>query len=176
MLALSFILAFCLSASYAETNESSLKLINGLSEPYPAPAIKGITAWFNSPPLTLSALKGKVVFIEFWTTTCPYCVDTLSHLNTWYQRYHDKGLVIIGIHSPKQEFESNLDYLKAALAKHKLEFPVAVDNQFASWENYGVNAWPEQYLIDKQGRLVYVHHGAQDYEEMENNIRYLLAI
>ncbi len=150
-------------------------LINGLETPYPAPAIAGIDAWINSPPLTLNDLKGKVVLIDFWTYSCINCLRTLPYLKDWYAKYHDKGLVIIGVHSPEFQFEHDLTNVKNAVIKDDILYSVALDNQFVTWQNYHNQYWPAHYLINKQGQVVYEHFGEGEYDVTENNIQFLLG-
>jgi cytochrome c biogenesis protein CcdA/peroxiredoxin len=164
------------TASAKSSLESSSQLMNWLSEPYPAPEITGITAWINSPPLQMGDLKGKVVLIDFWAYSCINCIRTLPYLKDWYQKYHDKGLVIIGIHAPEFEFERDLSNVKNAVEKFGIKYPVALDNNFATWKNYNNQYWPAHYLIDKNGDVVYTHFGEGDYETTENNIRRLLGV
>lgn len=142
----------------------------------PAPPIEGISAWINSPPLNLSALKGKVVLIDFWAYSCVNCVRTLPYVKSWYDKYHDQGLVIIGVHSPEFPFESQLDNVKMAVTKYGIHYPVALDNNFVTWRNYHNEFWPAHYLIDQQGNIVYQHFGEGDYLVTENNIRRLLSL
>lgn len=151
-------------------------LENGLTHPYPTPAIEGINAWINSPPLQLNQLKGKVILIDFWTYSCINCIRTLPYLKDWYAKYHDKGLVIIGVHSPEFDFEKNLNNVKNAVANDGIRYPVALDNQFITWQNFNNHYWPAHYLIDKNGYVVYSHFGEGEYDITENNIRYLLNI
>jgi cytochrome c biogenesis protein CcdA/thiol-disulfide isomerase/thioredoxin len=152
------------------------KLVNGLKRPYPAPAIVGITAWINSKPLQLSQLQGKVVLIDFWAYSCINCIRTIPYLNSWYDKYHDKGLVIIGVHSPEFDFEGNVNNVKNATVKNAIHYPVALDNDFKTWRNYNNLYWPAHYLIDKKGNVVYEHFGEGDYNVTENNIRFLLGL
>lgn len=152
------------------------KFIDGIAYPYAAPAIAGIDAWINSPPLDLTALKGKVVLIDFWTYSCINCIRTLPYLKDWYEKYHDKGLVIIGIHSPEFEFEQNIENVKKAVLEFGIKYPVALDNQFRTWRNYENKYWPAHYLINQKGEVVYEHFGEGSYEVTENNIRYLLKV
>ncbi|AWN75093.1 cytochrome c biogenesis protein DipZ [Legionella anisa] len=156
--------------------KTSNSLINGLWFTYQAPPIQGIDAWINSPPLRLTDLHGKVVLIDFWTYSCINCLRTLPYLNDWYKRYHDKGLVIIGIHTPEFDFEKNLDNVKAAVKRYGILYPVALDNQFITWRNYKNHYWPAHYLINKKGDVVYKRFGEGEYDVMENNIRFLLEI
>ncbi len=166
-----------LSASpVAATRESpTMGLINGIT-PYPAPAIEGITAWINSPPLTLNKLKNKVILIDFWAYSCINCIRTLPYLKKWYATYHDKGFEIIGIHAPEFEFEHDVNNVKNSAEKNGLVYPIALDNEFQTWRNYRNQYWPAHYLIDKQGNVVYQHFGEGDYDVMENNIRFLLGL
>ncbi len=156
--------------------KTSNSLINGLWFTYPAPPIQGIDAWINSPPLRLADLHGKVVLIDFWTYSCINCLRTLPYIKDWYNRYHDKGLVIIGIHTPEFDFEKNLDHVKAAVQRYGIMYPVALDNQFVTWRNYQNHYWPAHYLINKKGNVVYRRFGEGEYDVMENNIRFLLGI
>jgi len=154
----------------------SNNLENGLSNPYLAPPISGIDAWINSAPLELSHLKGKVVLIDFWTYSCINCMRTLPYLNSWYNKYHDKGLIIIGVHSPEFDFEKNLNNVKDAALHDGIKYPVALDNHFQTWQNFNNRYWPAHYLIDKNGYVVYTHFGEGEYDITENNIRHLLNI
>ncbi len=158
------------------TYTSNTSLQDGISNPYPAPALEGIDAWINSPPLNLNDLKGKVVLIDFWTYSCINCVRTLPYLIDWYNKYHNKGLVIIGVHTPEFDFEKDLNNVKNAVIQDKIEYPVALDSHFVTWQNFNNQYWPAHYLIDKNGNVVYTHFGEGDYDITENNIRYLLGI
>lgn len=156
--------------------KTSSSLINGSWFPYPAPPIAGIDAWINSEPLTINQLRGKVVLIDFWTYSCINCIRTLPYLNDWYQRYHDKGLVIIGVHTPEFDFEKDLNNVQKAVLRDGIKYPVALDNHFTTWSNYFNIFWPAHYLINQNGKIVYRHFGEGEYAITENNIRYLLGI
>lgn len=156
--------------------KASTALIDGLWRPYPAPQIAGITNWINSPPLSMSDLRGKVVLVDFWTYSCINCLRTLPYIKGWYNEYHDKGLVIIGIHTPEFDFEKDFSNVKAAVARYGILYPVALDNQFKTWVNFENHYWPAHYLINKNGDVVYTHFGEGSYDVTENNIRYLLGI
>lgn len=162
------------------SNQDEVKLsehlINPLDNPYRAPEIKGITAWLNSDPLSLQQLRGKVVLLDFWTYSCVNCVRTLPYLKDWYQKYHDKGLVIIGIHSPEFEFEKKLENVQRAIVEEKIPYPVALDNNFGTWLAFHNRYWPAHYLIDPKGFVVYQSFGEGDYQVTENNIRVLLGL
>jgi cytochrome c biogenesis protein CcdA len=164
------------SSPSTRTPSAGTSLINGLEHPYIAPAIAGIDAWINSPPLQLNELKGKVVLIDFWTYSCINCIRTLPYLKDWYATYHDKGFEIIGIHSPEFEFEHNLDNVKQAVAKEGIDYPVALDNKFTTWQHFHNEYWPAHYLINKDGYVVYEHFGEGEYDVTENNIRFLLGL
>ncbi|MEY4371120.1 MAG: hypothetical protein RIQ48_840 [Pseudomonadota bacterium] len=155
-------------------NPSSLQ--NGLKNPYPAPEFKNINAWLNSKPLTMQSLKGKVVLVDFWTYSCINCVRTFPYIKRWHEEYKDKGLVIIGVHSPEFEFEKNINNIKKALLREKLTYAIAVDNQLETFEAFKNSYWPAHYLINKDGKVVYTHFGEGHYAETENNIRYLLQL
>lgn len=151
-------------------------LINGLPSPYPAPKIAGVESWINSAPLNLDQLKGKVVLVDFWTYSCINCVRTLPILTKWDETYRDKGLVIIGIHTPEFEFEKKLGNVQQAVKKHNTHYAVALDNNFKTWINFQNRYWPAHYLIDREGKVVYTHFGEGNYDITESNIRYLLGL
>lgn len=155
---------------------TSNKLVKGLSRPYPAPSLQNVTAWINSAPLNLTELKGKVVLVDFWTYSCINCVRTLPYLKDWYDKYQRYGLVIIGVHTPEFEFEKKLANVTAAVEKDGIRYPVALDNDYGTWLNYHNSYWPADYLIDKNGMVVYQHNGEGDYAEAEHNIRVLLGL
>lgn len=151
-------------------------LQGGLESPYAAPQIAGIEKWFNTEPLNLSELKGKVVLIDFWTYSCINCIRTLPHIKEWNEKYKDKGLVVIGVHAPEFSFEEKPENVAEALKKFGITYPVAMDNQFTTWKNFANQYWPAHYLIDRSGQVVYTHFGEGNYGVTENNIRYLLGL
>lgn len=140
----------------------------------PAPEITGISNWLNSEPLTLESLKGKVVLIDFWTYTCINCIRTLPHVTSWYEKYKDDGLVIIGVHTPEFEFEKNTDNVQGAIEQFGITYPVAQDNDFGTWRAFSNRYWPAKYLIDKNGNIRYYHFGEGKYDETERAIQLLL--
>jgi cytochrome c biogenesis protein CcdA/thiol-disulfide isomerase/thioredoxin len=156
--------------------DAPLHLQHGLAIPYKAPEFAGITTWLNSPPLTMRALRGKVVLVDFWTYSCINCIRTLPYITAWDRKYRDQGLVIVGVHSPEFEFEKNIANVRAAIARYGIRYPVAMDNTLSTWVNFNNEYWPAHYLIDRQGRVVYTHFGEGDYAITENNIRYLLGL
>lgn len=147
--------------------------------PYPAPAIASSVIWLNTPEqqaIRLDSLKGKVVLVDFWTYSCINCLRTLPHLKAWYDKYHAQGLNIIGVHSPEFEFEKNPSNVLQAIQRYGIPYPVAMDNQLDTWNNFHNQYWPAHYLIDREGNIVYSHFGEGQYATMENNIRVLLGL
>src|SRR3990167_2701034 len=138
-----------------------------------APAIIPGGVWFNSDPKTLEQLKGKVVVIDFWTYSCINCQRTLPYLRNWWDKYKDKGLVIIGVHSPEFEFEKNKENVAKAISDFKLSYPIVQDNDFATWRAYNNRYWPAKYFIDKEGYIRYSHFGEGSYDESEKVIQEL---
>lgn len=167
---------FASAVSATPEEASSVDLIDGLNDPYRAPAIEGIETWINSQPLTIESLRGKVVLVDFWAYSCINCIRTLPYLKDWYQKYNNQGFVIIGVHSPEFDFERDINNVKNAVKNDGILYPVALDNKFVTWQNYDNHYWPAHYLINKEGKVVYVHFGEGDYDITENNIRFLLGI
>jgi len=130
--------------------------------------------WINSEPLTLKGLHGRVVLIEFWTFACYNCRNTLPTVKKWYAQYRDKGLTIIGVHTPETDLENNVDDVRREVAALGIKYPVVTDNDYSTWKAYGVEAWPTLFL-DKQGRVRWTHVGEGAYDETEEAIKKLLA-
>lgn len=141
----------------------------------PAPELVGITGWVNSPPLRLQGLRGKVVLLDFWTYTCVNCVRTFPHLRALYARYHPFGLEIVGVHSPEFDFEKDESRVRAAAGRHRLPYPVAMDNRMSTWRAYRNQYWPRVYLIDAKGRIRFDHAGEGGEEGIQRTIRVLLT-
>ena len=141
-----------------------------------APDFQGISAWVNSEPLQMNELKGKVVLVDFWSYSCINCVRTFPYLKSWYEKYKDRGLVIIGVHTPEFTFEKNLENVKKATKRYGIDYPVALDNDYKTWRAYNNRYWPTSYLIDQEGNIVLKHIGEGKYLEMENAIRKLLGL
>jgi thiol-disulfide isomerase/thioredoxin len=139
-----------------------------------APDIASKT-WFNSAPIHLVDLKGKVVMVEFWTFGCYNCRNVEPHVKDWHRKYADQGFVVIGVHSPEFSYEHDLDQVTRYLKEHDISFPVPIDNDFSTWKRYGNRYWPAMYLIDKQGVIRYVRVGEGGYQETERLIQALLA-
>ena len=142
----------------------------------PMPSLSGAVDWLNSPPLTPEALKGKVVVVDFWTYSCINCLRALPYVRAWYEKYKDQGLVVIGVHTPEFAFEKNVDNVKKAVADLKLDFPIAIDNDYAIWRAFKNRYWPADYFIDPQGRIRDHSFGEGDYAASEHVIQQLLAI
>ena len=140
-----------------------------------APPLRAGGAWINSKPLTLGQLRGKVVLVDFWTYSCINCLRTLPHLKAWYTAYHNKGLVIIGVHTPEFAFEHVTSNVQAAVKRLGIPYPVLQDNDYKTWDNYANQYWPAEYLIDKQGHIRHTHFGEGEYPQTESLIRRLLG-
>ncbi len=145
-------------------------------QPSPAPEFQGLTNWMNSPPLTIAGLKGKVVLVDFWTYSCINCIRSLPYVEKWYQTYHDKGLVVVGINTPEFAFEHNPANVAAAVKRDGIVYPVALDNNYDTWNAYDNDSWPADYLIDKTGQIRYVSLGEGDYNKTEKAIQVLLGL
>lgn len=154
---------------------SSVQLSTDKSQFKKAPEFEGISSYINSNGTNLSDLKGKVVLIDFWTYSCINCIRTLPYLVDWNQKYSDKGLVIIGIHSPEFEFEKGVDNVKQAVTRFGIKYPVLLDNDHGTWNAFQNSYWPRKYLVDSEGFIRYDHIGEGGYVETENAIRTLLA-
>jgi thiol-disulfide isomerase/thioredoxin len=139
-----------------------------------APNFIGISNWFNSAPLNLSDLRGKVVLVDFWTYGCINCVNTLPHVTELYAKYRDRGLVVVGVHTPEFPFEHSAANVQAALKRHGITYPVAQDNESRTWDAYQNRYWPAQYIIDQSGRIVFHHDGEGQYEQIDRTIARLL--
>jgi cytochrome c biogenesis protein CcdA/thiol-disulfide isomerase/thioredoxin len=140
-----------------------------------APELQGISEWVNSEPLSVRQLRGRVVLIDFWTYSCINCLRTLPHLKAWDRAYRDDGLTIVGVHSPEFAFERVPDNVRSAVRKQGIRYPVALDNDFATWTAYANEYWPAKYLIDRNGRVRYYHFGEGEYDETEGLIRRYLG-
>ncbi len=156
------------------TRETSASLIDYGA----APSFTGIGQWINTPderPLTIAGLRGKVVLIDFWTYSCINCLRTLPHLRAWDRTYREQGLQIVGVHTPEFAFEHVEDNVRSAIDRLDLEYAVAMDNDFGTWNAYSNRYWPAKYLIDARGHLRYAHFGEGAYDTTESHIRALLA-
>lgn len=133
------------------------------------------SGFVNISDIQLADLIGKqVILVDFWTYSCINCQRTQPYLNAWHEKYGDKGLTIVGIHTPEFEFEKDIENVRTAVAKAGIEYPVVLDNDYATWRAYGNRYWPRKYLIDIDGYIVYDHIGEGAYEETEQKIQELL--
>lgn len=160
-----------------EDNDLVRSQLNHMDEPSMvtlAPELIAGGEWFNSDPLTLESLRGKVVLVDFWTYSCINCIRTLPYLEDWYEKYKDQGFVIIGVHSPEFEFEKEADNVRKAIADFGITYPVVQDNDFATWNAYNNHYWPAKYFVDAKGELRFSHFGEGNYDESEQWIQDLL--
>jgi thiol-disulfide isomerase/thioredoxin len=141
----------------------------------PLPEFAGITRWLNTPkPLTVADLKGNVVLVHIWTFACINCQRTLPYVVRWHETYAARGLRVVGIHTPEFAYERDIENIRRAMEQHRITYPNAVDNRFATWKAYNNEYWPHLFLADRQGRLRYDHIGEGAYEATEQAIRTLL--
>jgi cytochrome c biogenesis protein CcdA/thiol-disulfide isomerase/thioredoxin len=139
------------------------------------PPLVGATEWLNSKPLTPEGLKGKVVLIDFWTYSCINCLRAIPYVRAWAQKYKDQGLVVIGVHAPEFAFEKNIKNVRSAVTDLKIDYPVAIDNDYAIWRAFNNQYWPAHYFIDAEGRIRHHHFGEGEYDASERTIQQLLA-
>jgi len=141
---------------------------------YTAPQFAGLTNWINSQPLTEKQLRGKVVLVDFWTYSCINCIRNNPYLEKWYQTYKNDGLVVIGMHAPEFSFEKIPANVEQAVKNQHITYPVALDNNYDTWNAFNNQSWPTSYLINAQGQVVRVHYGEGEYSQEEDAIRQLL--
>jgi thiol-disulfide isomerase/thioredoxin len=139
------------------------------------PSLGGATGWLNSPPLTAPGLRGKVVLIDVWTYTCINWLRTLPYVRAWAEKYKNQGLVVIGVHSPEFAFEKNVDNVRRAAKDMRVDYPIALDSDFAIWRTLKNQYWPALYLVDAQGRIRHHHFGEGEYDRLERVLQQLLA-
>jgi thiol-disulfide isomerase/thioredoxin len=138
------------------------------------PGFDGATRWLNSEPLAPADLSGKVVLVDFWTYTCINWLRTLAWVRAWAERYEDQGLVVVGVHTPEFPFERDEDNVREAVKEMRVEYPVALDPDFAVWRAFDNNYWPAVYIADAEGRIRHTHFGEGGYEECERVVQALL--
>jgi len=149
---------------------------SGLPDYGPAPDFTGIGTWLNSPPLSIQKLRGKVILIDFWTYSCINCLRTLPHVEAWAARYAHDGLVVVGVHTPEFAFEHVVSNVRANARRLGVRYPVAIDDDYGTWNAWGNQYWPAEYLIDRRGHVRESHFGEGDYGRTEQHIRSLLAL
>ncbi|MBV4551850.1 cytochrome c biogenesis protein DipZ [Pseudomonas sp. SWRI102] len=138
------------------------------------PSLDGAVQWLNSPPLNREALRGKVVLVDFWTYDCINCQHTLPYVNDWARKYEKDGLVVIGVHTPEYGYEKIIANVRDQVRKLDIQYPVAIDNQYAIWRAFNNQYWPAHYFIDAKGQVRYSHFGEGRYGEQEQVIQQLL--
>jgi len=139
------------------------------------PGFEAATGWLNSPPLSAADVAGKVVLVDFWTYTCINWLRTLSYVRAWAEKYHDLGLVTVGVHTPEFPFEHNVDNVRQAAKDMRIEYPIAIDSDYGVWQAFSNHYWPAVYLADAQGRIRHHQFGEGRYEECERVIQRLLG-
>jgi thiol-disulfide isomerase/thioredoxin len=138
------------------------------------PSLDGATGWLNSPPRTTAELRGKVVLVDFWTYTCINWLRTLGYVRAWAEKYEDQGLVVVGVHTPEFAFERDVDNVRQAARDMAVEYPIALDSDYAIWRAFSNRYWPAVYIADAQGRIRHHQFGEDGYEECERVIQRLL--
>jgi thiol-disulfide isomerase/thioredoxin len=138
------------------------------------PGFDGATGWLNSSPLTTADLRGKVVLVDFWTYTCINWLRTLGYVRAWAEKYEDQGLVVVGVHTPEFPFEQDEDNVRHAAKDMSVEYPIALDSNYAVWHAFANRYWPAVYIADAEGRIRHHHFGEGAYEECERAIQQLL--
>ena len=155
--------------------QPAVKVGEPLSVEGELPSLEGATQWLNSPPLTAQSLRGKVVLVDFWTYSCINCIRALPYVRGWADKYKDHGLVVIGVHAPEFAFERDPRNVTRAVKDLGVDYPVALDNDYAIWKGFSNEYWPAHYFIDTQGHIRQHHFGEGDYEQSEDVIRQLLT-
>ena len=140
------------------------------------PGFDGAAGWLNSEPLTPDGLRGKVVLVDFWTYTCINWLRTLGYVRAWAEKYKDQGLVVVGVHTPEFPFERDIDNVRWAAEEMRVEYPIALDPDYAVWRAFSNHYWPAVYIADAEGRIQYHHFGEGAYDESERVIQRLLGI
>jgi thiol-disulfide isomerase/thioredoxin len=139
------------------------------------PSLSSATGWLNSPPLMAPSLRGKLVLVDFWTYTCINWLRTLPYLRAWAEKYKEQGLVLIGVHTPEFPFERDVDNVRQAVADMAIDYPIAIDSDYAIWRAFRNEYWPALYFIDPHGYIRHHHFGEGDYEKSERVIQQLLT-
>jgi thiol-disulfide isomerase/thioredoxin len=139
------------------------------------PPFEGATGWLNSDPLAPEGLRGGVVAVQFWTYTCVNWLRTLPYVREWVAKYWDQGLTVIGVHTPEFGFERNIENVISAAREMRVDYPIALDNDYAVWGAFANHFWPALYIADGQGRIRYHHFGEGEYAMSEMVVQQLLG-
>jgi thiol-disulfide isomerase/thioredoxin len=153
----------------------TIRAINQSPSEQDMPSMRGATAWINTQPLSPADLHGKVVLVEFWTYTCINWRRTLPYVRAWAKKYKDAGLIVIGISTPEFSFEKDPDNVRRAVKNMQIDFPVAIDNNYAVWRAFGNEYWPALYFVDANGHIRHHQFGEGNYDQSEKVIQQLLA-
>jgi hypothetical protein len=140
------------------------------------PGFEGATGWLNSEPLSPEGLRGKVVLVDFWTYTCINWLRTLGYVRAWWEKYTDRGLVLVGVHTPEFPFEHEVDNVREAAKEMRVEYPIALDSDYRVWRAFDNHYWPAVYIADTEGRIRHHHFGEGGYEECERVVQRLLGL
>ena len=140
-----------------------------------APEFVGIEGWLNGGPLSMRGLRGKVVLVNFFARACSNCIAAMPYIRNWHARYRGQGFTVVGVHTPELPAERSRPALEAAVQRFGVTHPVAIDNASATWNAWGNQYWPAEYLVDQQGRIVYSHVGEGAYAQTEGLIQRLIA-
>lgn len=162
---------------YGEIISLAKTIMHGPMVDQSAPEFVGLTDWINTDngnPIKVSDLKGRVVLVDFWTYSCINCQRDIPYVNEWYDKYHNYGFEVIGVHTPEFRFEQNLENVKKAVADLGIKYPVALDNKYQTWRRFQNHYWPAKYLIDANGQIVFYRFGEGSYDLTEQKIQELL--
>jgi thiol-disulfide isomerase/thioredoxin len=146
-----------------------------MNAPGELPSLSGATGWLNSEPLTPAELRGRVVLVDFWTFTCINWLRTLPHIRAWASKYRDQGLVVIGVHTPEFSFERDVESIRRETKARGIDYPVAIDSDYALWRAFDNRYWPALYFADAEGVIRHHHFGEEAYEQSERVLQQLLT-
>src|SRR6516164_7039143 len=139
------------------------------------PSLAGATGWLNSEPLTPESLRGRPVLVEFWTFTCINWIRTLPYVRSWFEKYRADGLVVLGVHTPEFEVERDVENVRRAAKAMRIDYPIAIDSDYAVWRAFGNQYWPALYFTDADGQIRHHRFGEGEYESSESVIQVLLG-
>lgn len=149
-------------------------MVSNPTKQFQAPELYG-DFWFNSGPVSIRALEGSIILVDFWDFSNTSCLRALPYLKEWFRRYRDFGLMVVGVHTPEYKFGRNPEALQEAIIRIGIEYPIVSDNEAIMWNSFANTSWPGHYLIDKDGYIRFVHHGERGYDQLERALQSLLA-